>query len=186
MDISGVTFTAKQAAARKYPLQFIADFAGAVLDGKTGELFEYRHLMKNDKYKEDWGHSFENEIGRLCQGMPGRNDGTNTMFFINKEEVPSDRRKDVTYGKINVNVRPQKEEVNRSRLTVGGDRINYEGDCSTPAAKPLDHQTALQQHRFNARREIFRIGSEGFLPQHPDGTPRVYEDDIIQLPGGRH
>ena len=104
MDISGVKVTARQAAARRYPLQFITDFAGAVLDGETGKLLEYRHLIKQPKYKEEWGYSFGNEIGRLCQGMPGQNDGTNTMFFIAKNEVPSDRKKDVTYGRICCNV----------------------------------------------------------------------------------
>ena len=38
------------------------------------------------------------------------------------------------YSKIVCNVRPQKDEVNQSRLTVGGDRINFEGDFSTPTA----------------------------------------------------
>ena len=34
-------------------------------------------------------------------------------------------------------VRPQKAEPNRTRLTVGGDRINYPGDCGTPTADML-------------------------------------------------
>ena len=59
------------------------------------------------------------------------------MFFINKSEVPKDRFTDVTYGKINYNYREQKEEKNRTRLTVGGDRINYPGDCGTPTADLL-------------------------------------------------
>ena len=46
--------------------------AAAVLDGDTGKLLEYRHLMKNPKYKKIWGNSFGNEVGRLAQGMPGR------------------------------------------------------------------------------------------------------------------
>ena len=55
-------------------------------------------------------------------------------FFIEKDEVPWDRKKDATYGQIICNVLPQKDGVNRPRLTVGGDRINPEGDCSTPTA----------------------------------------------------
>ncbi len=35
----------------KYPLQFLCDFANAVLDDKTGNLLEYRHLLKHPKYK---------------------------------------------------------------------------------------------------------------------------------------
>ena len=43
--------------------------------------------------------------------------------FINKNSMPSDRWKDVTYGKIIVNYRPEKEDPYRVRLRVGGDRL---------------------------------------------------------------
>jgi hypothetical protein len=98
----------------------LTDFAGSVLDGETGKLLEYRHLLKCPKYKDEWKHSFGNEIGCLAQGMPGRSEGTDTLFFIDRSKVPEDRRKDVTYGKIVCNMRPQKSETNRTRLTFGG------------------------------------------------------------------
>ena len=53
-------------------------------------------------------HSYGNEIGRLAQGMPGRNTGTNTIIFIKKNQVPQDRAKDVTYGLIACLVQPEK------------------------------------------------------------------------------
>ena len=56
--------------------------------------------MKSPKYWEVWGKLSGNEIGQLAQGMPGRVEGTDMMFFIKKEEVPQDRFKDVTYGKF--------------------------------------------------------------------------------------
>jgi hypothetical protein len=54
MEIPGykAPFTAKQAASRKYLLQFLCDLAYAVLDDETGDLLEYRHLMKHPKYKD--------------------------------------------------------------------------------------------------------------------------------------
>ena len=52
-------------------------------------------------------------------------------IFINKGKVPVDRWRDITYGKIVYNVRPQKDEVNHTRLTMGGDRINIDMDCGT-------------------------------------------------------
>ena len=54
----------------------------AVMDSKTGKMLEYRHLRQNAETREEWGHSFGNEIGRLAQGMPGRVEGTNTIKFI--------------------------------------------------------------------------------------------------------
>jgi len=80
---------------------------------------------------------FGDEIGRLAQGLPGRVDGTNTIFFIHKHEVPPDRRKDVTYDRIVCTVRPEKDDPYRTRLTVGGNLINYPGDCGTPTADLL-------------------------------------------------
>jgi hypothetical protein len=40
MDIPGITkhFTNQQAASHKYPLQFLCDFALAVLDEEMGDL----------------------------------------------------------------------------------------------------------------------------------------------------
>ena len=61
-------------------------FSGSVMDTETGELLEYRHLIKHLKFKDDWGYSFGNEIGRLAQGMPGRNTGTATIKCIGKSD----------------------------------------------------------------------------------------------------
>jgi hypothetical protein len=78
MDISSTSklIKPKNAASRKYPMEFLCELAGAVLDGATGELMEYRHLMKNPKYKQVWGYAFGTEIGRLAQGLKGRVEGT--------------------------------------------------------------------------------------------------------------
>ena len=69
--------------------------------------------------------------------MPGRNIGTNTLYFIDKEDVLADRWKNVTYEKIVCNVRPQKEETNRTRLTFGGNNTKTTIDCGTPTANLL-------------------------------------------------
>ena len=69
--------------------------------------------------------------------MSGRNTGTNTIKFIRKGEVPADRWKDVSYARIVSNVRPQKEEVNRTRLTFGGNNLSVPMDCGTPTADLL-------------------------------------------------
>jgi len=106
--MSGSCPTARQAAGRGFPLGFLTNFVGSVLDGETGELLKYRHLIKRPKYKDEWKYSSGNEIGRLTQGMPGRRKGTDTIFFVDRSEVPADRWKDVTYGKMFCNVRPQK------------------------------------------------------------------------------
>ena len=56
--------------------------------------------------------------------MPGQVKGTNTIFFIDKENVPADRWKDVTYGRIFVIYQLEKDNPYRPRLTVGGYRVH--------------------------------------------------------------
>ena len=50
------------------------------------------------------------------------------------DEIPSERRKNITYARIACNRRPQKEEVNCTRIVVGGNLINCPFDCGTPTA----------------------------------------------------
>lgn len=52
-------------------------------------------------------------------------------------QVPQDRLRDVTYGKFVVDYWENKEEKERVRLTVGGDRIHYPGEVATPMADLL-------------------------------------------------
>ena len=54
------------------------------------------------------------------------------MFFIEKTNFPVDRWRDITYGIIVMDYRPEKSDTYHTRLTVGGDRVNYPGGCGTP------------------------------------------------------
>ena len=83
-----------------------------------------------------WGKSLLKELGRLAQGVPGTA-GTDTIVFIKFDDIPIDRRGHVTYGKTVVMYRPEKADPNRSRLTVGGNRIVYPGDVSTPTVEMM-------------------------------------------------
>ena len=113
-------------------------FANNVLDPETGQLLSYRKLRQHPTLGPAWDISSANEFGRLAQGIGGRVKGTNTIFFIPKENVPVDRRKDVSYGKFVCKVRPEKvDEPNRTRLTVGGNLINYPYEVGTPTADLL-------------------------------------------------
>ena len=103
----------------------------------SGELLQYRHLIARPEYRDTWTKAYGNKIGRLAQGLPGRVEGTNTLDFIKKEDIPYERRKDTTYGQIVCNYRAEKEDPNRAQLVVGGDRINYPGDVGTPTCDML-------------------------------------------------
>ncbi len=59
------------------------------------------------------------------------------FFFINKTDIPQDRKGDKTYGRIICVYREGKKDKYHTRITVGGNLINYPGDCGTPTADLL-------------------------------------------------
>lgn len=103
--------------------------ANAVIHPETGQKLEYRHLIKIPGMKDIWEKSFANEIGRLAQGVGGRIKGSNSIFFIRRNQIPPGRK--VTYTKLVCDIRPQKAETHRTRMTAGGDKLEYGGNAST-------------------------------------------------------
>jgi hypothetical protein len=91
-------------------------FANSVIDTVTGKTCKYWHLVSGSiagHTKEVWEKSFVNELGRLARGIHTRMpDGTNTIFFIPKTQVPKDRNP--AYGRIVVSIRPQETETQRT------------------------------------------------------------------------
>eukprot|EP00956_Cyclotella_meneghiniana_P010727 scaffold15031_cov47-Cyclotella_meneghiniana.AAC.1 len=137
LELSRPKLDAKKLAARKFPLEFLCEFANAVMDEDTGEMLEYRHLIKRPKYRDTWSKAFGKEIGRLAQGQKGVVEGTNALFFIPRSEVPPERGRDITYTRICANYRPEKSDPNRIRITLGGNLVNYPGDVGTRTADML-------------------------------------------------
>eukprot|EP00804_Cyclotella_cryptica_P002199 CCRYP_018252-RA/>CCRYP_018252-RA protein AED:0.18 eAED:0.16 QI:0/0/0/1/0.4/0.16/6/0/1101 len=111
--------------------------AHAVLDQETGQLLEYRQLLKHRKFRDVWNLSASDEFGRLAQGIGGRIKGTDTIRFVHKHEIPQDRFKDVTYIKFVCTIRTEKKDPYRTRATMGGNLINYPEDVDTPTANLL-------------------------------------------------
>jgi hypothetical protein len=105
--------------------------ANAVIYPVTGNEMEYPRFMKDPCLQPLWTRGFGNECGRLFQGIRDIA-GTDTCFFINLTNIPKDRK--ITYGKVVCDYKPHKEEKERVRLTVDGDRLNYSGDFATSTA----------------------------------------------------
>ena len=162
-EVSQLNLSPKSLASRKFPLEML----NAVLDEDTGELVEYRALTKNPKYSKLYGQLYAKELGRLAQGIPGKVTGTNTMFFINKSEVPADCWRDITYGRVVVNYRPEKDDPYRTRLTVGGDRVNYPGDCGTPTVNLLTVKLLLNSVVSTLNAKFMTIDIKDFYLNTP-------------------
>jgi hypothetical protein len=58
--------------------------------------------------------------------------GTDTMFFIKKDDIPKGRA--VTYLRIVCDDRPQKANTRRVRFTVKGDKVDCPFDVATKTA----------------------------------------------------
>jgi hypothetical protein len=105
----------------------------AVTDPLTGIQMEYKDLMKDPSLRPTWIKAMANEFGRLAQGVGTRMPtGSGTIHFITPDRIP--KGKFATYARIVCDIRPQKAEKHRVRLTVGGNLINYPHKVSTPTA----------------------------------------------------
>jgi hypothetical protein len=96
-------------------------------DKESGKLLKYGALLTHPKYRKAWTHSSANKFGQLAQGVKTCIKGTNTIFFISKQDILVDRQRDVTYGKFVCEYKPNKVEKECTRFTVGGDKSNYPG-----------------------------------------------------------
>eukprot|EP00804_Cyclotella_cryptica_P022370 CCRYP_015924-RB/>CCRYP_015924-RB protein AED:0.39 eAED:0.39 QI:0/-1/0/1/-1/1/1/0/319 len=172
------TFTAQRAASRLFP----TDFLNAILNEDTGELMEYRHLIKDPKYSTIWKKAYGKELGRLAQGIPGIVQGTNTIVFIAKDDVPPDRCRDVTYGRICANFRPEKDDPHRVRLTVGGNRIHFPGDCGTPTANMLTTKILLNSIISTRGARFMTIDIKDFYLNTPMARPEFMRPKLADIP----
>jgi hypothetical protein len=87
---------------------------------------KYTKLMHNPVLSPLWVPVMSKEFHRLAQGKVGTTVGTNTIFFLSPDKIrhiPKDRT--VTYARIVIDHRPQKDDPNRVHITVGGNLIDY-------------------------------------------------------------
>jgi hypothetical protein len=92
------------------PVIIMPEMANALICPDTGKSLKHQELITMLRYKIKWMRSTANEIHRLYK--------TNTLRFIHKSDVQKGRK--ITYGSFVVDVKKQKEERERTRLTVGG------------------------------------------------------------------
>ena len=114
--------------------------------------------------------------------MPGRNHGTNTIFFIDKSEIPANKWKDVAHSRIVCNVRPQKEEVNRTRLTFGGNNLSVDYDCGTPTADLLTVKLLLNSVISTPGAKFMTLDIKDFYLNTPMDSPEFLRMKLDHFP----
>eukprot|EP00804_Cyclotella_cryptica_P022072 CCRYP_019734-RA/>CCRYP_019734-RA protein AED:0.28 eAED:0.28 QI:0/0/0/1/1/1/2/0/242 len=143
---------------------------------------EYRHLIKDPKYSTNWRKAYGKELGRLAQGIPGLVQGTNTIVFIAKDDVPTDQRRDVPYGHIYANFCPEQEDPHRVRLTVGGNKIHFPGDCGTPTADMLTTKIFLNSIISTQGAHFMTIKIKDFYLNTPMARSEFMQLKLADIP----
>jgi hypothetical protein len=127
--------------------------------------------------RDIWTRGLSNEWGRLLPHGVGlqrpiaeRLTGTGTLHFIKKSQVPTRRK--VTYANFICNIRPQKKETHRVRMTAGGDKLDYPGNASSPTVSMLDSKIMINSTISDARHGARFLGLD--LANYYLGTPMDY------------
>ena len=103
--------------------------ANVVINPTSGQALEYQHLIHGPN-SDTWIKALANNLGRLSQGVGTRMPtGTNTVFFAVKSSISQGRK--FTYARMVASIIPTKAEVNRVRVTVGRDRLDFPGATTT-------------------------------------------------------
>jgi len=98
----------------------------------TGEtITSYKKLLQIPLLRNIWTKAMCKELGNISQGF-GTNKGTNTVHFTTHQEIAvitADRI--VTFARIVIDYRAQKDDLNHFRITVGGNLIDYPDKLTT-------------------------------------------------------
>ncbi len=156
----------------------------AVMDKDTGKMLKYKQLLRHPKYQQPWSKSSANKFGHLAQGVGGGiKKPTNTIRFIREQDVPKSRKKDVTYGSFVCSVRPEKtDEPNRTRFTVGGDKINYPGEVATPTADMLVTKMLFNSVVSTAGARFMTMDISNFYLMTPLLRPEYLKIKLSDIP----
>ena len=113
----------------------IEEYANGVVHPVTNEtLTKYHKVIESEELREAWMEAMCIELRQIAQGYKNTK-GTNTVEFMSHEEIediPKDQT--VTYARIVVDYRPQKDDPNRVRITIGGNLIDYPFELTTRTA----------------------------------------------------
>ena len=154
-------------------------FAYAVYDPDSGRQLEYRHLIRHPKLKSIWLHAGANEFGRLAQGIRDI-PGTDTITFIAEADVP--RHKRPTYARFVADIRPQKAEKYRVRMTIGGNLIEYEGDVSSPTGSLTTYKIHCNDIISTPNARAMNLDIENYYLNTPLPSPEYMKVHISLIP----
>ena len=88
----------------------------------------------------------------------------------------------VTYGSFSCEFKPNKEEKERTRLTAGGDRINYPNDCGTPTADMTLFKILINSFLSTPNAKCIMMDIKDFYLRTPMKRPEYMRLKITDIP----
>jgi hypothetical protein len=146
--------------------------ANAVICPQTGKSPKHQELVTKLRYKIKWMRSTANDINRLYN--------TNTIRFIQRSNIPKGRK--VTYGSFVVDIKDHKEEKELTRLTVGGDQIEYPGEKSTRTAGLTTAKNVINSIISTLGAKFLVINIKNFYLNTPLGRFEYMVINLSSLP----
>ena len=161
-----------------------------VLDEESGKLLEHRQLRRHPRLKETWDTSYANELGRLCQGIgkgtagpaQQRVKGTSTFRVICYDDIPSNKMSDIFHTRVVCEYFPDKDDPNRTRITLAGGHICVPYDVSTPTGSVELVKMMIKSvlSRQNAKFAAFDV--KNFYLDTPMGNPEYVRVQLKDIP----
>jgi hypothetical protein len=108
--------------------------------------------------------SMANKINRLYS--------THTIRFIRRSDIPKGRK--VTYGSFVVDIKDHKDERERTRLTVGGNQIEYPGDKYTRTAGLTTAKNLINSVISTLGANFLVIDINNFYFNTPSGDSNIW------------
>ena len=102
------------------------EYCAGVTHPKTGEtITSYKKKMQIPALKHVWEEAMCKELGKIPNGWKDT-EGTQTVSFLTHEEIAAiPSYQTITYARIVIDYRRQKNDPNRVRITVGGNLLMY-------------------------------------------------------------
>ena len=156
--------------------------ANAVTDPDTGKPLEYKQPIShpNSHLRKTWQHSSANEFGRLAQGVGGQITGTETIRFIHHHEMPQTQQP--TYAHFMCEVCQQKSEKERTRLTVGGNLIDYPDPITTRTCDLVTFKMHINSTLSRMKRKYCSFDVQNFYLNTPMEHSEYMKIPLVHIP----
>ena len=106
--------------------------------------------------------------------------GNETIRWIPYNEVPADKK--VTYARLVASLRPHKTERHRVRVTVGGDKLPFDGDASTKTASLTTTKILLNSTISTPGARFMTSDIKDFYYGNPLGKPEYMRILLADIP----